>query len=71
MLPTISLPRLAIWTYQPNPTDTTNQPIAVAIAPGRSYRQGVWWFGPTWNTVAAEADEYYAGIEEVLSEGGI
>ena len=29
------------------------------------------WDTETWNTVAAEADEYYAGIEEVLSEGGI
>ncbi len=29
------------------------------------------WDTETWNAVAAEADEYYAGIEEVLSEGGI
>jgi MraZ protein len=29
------------------------------------------WAGDTWQTVAAEADEYYAGIEEVLSEEGI
>ena len=29
------------------------------------------WDTETWNTVAAEADEYYAGIEEVLGEGGI
>ncbi|GMQ93468.1 MAG: division/cell wall cluster transcriptional repressor MraZ [Acidimicrobiia bacterium] len=29
------------------------------------------WDTATWETVAAEADEYYAGIEEVLSEEGI
>jgi MraZ protein len=29
------------------------------------------WDTETWRTVAAEADEYYAGIEEVLSEEGI
>ncbi len=29
------------------------------------------WDTETWNSVAAEADEYYAGIEEVLSEEGI
>ena len=29
------------------------------------------WDTETWNTVAEEADEYYAGIEEVLGEGGI
>ena len=29
------------------------------------------WDAELWETVAAEADEYYAAIEEVLSEGGI
>ena len=29
------------------------------------------WDTKTWHLVAAEADEYYAGIEEVLSEEGI
>ncbi|MDA2979578.1 MAG: division/cell wall cluster transcriptional repressor MraZ [Actinomycetota bacterium] len=29
------------------------------------------WDTETWHSVAAEADEYYAGIEEVLSEEGI
>ena len=29
------------------------------------------WDTETWNTVAAEADEYYADIEEALSEEGI
>jgi MraZ protein len=29
------------------------------------------WDTRTWVTVAAEADDYYAAIEEVLSEGGI
>lgn len=29
------------------------------------------WNTETWRSVAAEADEYYAGIEEVLSAGGI
>jgi len=29
------------------------------------------WASDVWETVAAEADEYYAGIEEVLSEEGI
>lgn len=29
------------------------------------------WDTPTWETVAAEADEYYAAIEEVLSGEGI
>ncbi|MEZ5176253.1 MAG: division/cell wall cluster transcriptional repressor MraZ [Acidimicrobiia bacterium] len=29
------------------------------------------WDTATWHSVAAEADEYYAGIEEVLSEEGI
>ncbi len=29
------------------------------------------WDADTWASVAAEADEYYAGIEEVLSEDGI
>jgi DNA-binding transcriptional regulator/RsmH inhibitor MraZ len=29
------------------------------------------WATDTWHTVAAEADEYYAEIEEALSEDGI
>ncbi|MCL1595514.1 MAG: division/cell wall cluster transcriptional repressor MraZ [Actinomycetia bacterium] len=29
------------------------------------------WDTATWETVAQEADDYYAGIEEVLSEEGI
>ena len=29
------------------------------------------WSTETWQSVAAEADEYYAGIEEVLSGEGI
>ena len=29
------------------------------------------WATETWESVGAEADEYYAGIEEVLSEDGI
>lgn len=29
------------------------------------------WDAATWESVAAEADEYYAAIEEVLSEDGI
>ncbi len=29
------------------------------------------WDTATWETVASEADEYYSGIEEVLSEEGI
>jgi MraZ protein len=29
------------------------------------------WDTETWETVAAEADDYYAAIEEVLSEDGI
>ena len=29
------------------------------------------WATDVWESVAAEADEYYAGIEEVLSEDGI
>lgn len=29
------------------------------------------WDSETWESVAAEADDYYAAIEEVLSEGGI
>lgn len=29
------------------------------------------WATPAWSDYAAEADEYYAGIEEVLSEEGI
>ncbi len=29
------------------------------------------WDSETWESVAAEADEYYAAIEEVLSEDGI
>jgi MraZ protein len=29
------------------------------------------WATPSWNDYAAEADEYYAGIEEVLSGEGI
>ncbi|MEA3511102.1 MAG: hypothetical protein U9R51_06665 [Actinomycetota bacterium] len=29
------------------------------------------WDTETWNQVAAEADEYYAEIEEALSEDGI
>lgn len=29
------------------------------------------WDSETWENVAAEADEYYAAIEEVLSEDGI
>jgi MraZ protein len=29
------------------------------------------WATETWGTVAAEADDYYADIEEVLSEEGI
>ncbi len=28
------------------------------------------WATPAWQSVAAEADEYYAGIEEVLSDAG-
>lgn len=29
------------------------------------------WDATTWRTVAAEADDYYADIEEVLSEDGL
>jgi MraZ protein len=29
------------------------------------------WAARTWESVAAEADDYYAGIEEALSEHGI
>ena len=29
------------------------------------------WDSETWGTIAQEADDYYAGIEEVLSEEGI
>jgi MraZ protein len=29
------------------------------------------WAADTWRSVAAEADDYYAGIEEALSEDGI
>ncbi len=29
------------------------------------------WDTETWETIATEADDYYADIEEVLSEGGI
>ncbi len=29
------------------------------------------WDTTTWQSVAAEADDYYADIEEVLSEGGL
>lgn len=29
------------------------------------------WDTETWNTIAAEADDYYADIQEVLSEDGI
>jgi MraZ protein len=29
------------------------------------------WAADTWRSVAAEADDYYAGIEEALSEHGI
>jgi DNA-binding transcriptional regulator/RsmH inhibitor MraZ len=28
------------------------------------------WAPPAWESVAAEADVYYAGIEEVLSDAG-
>ncbi len=28
------------------------------------------WASPSWESVAAEADEYFAGIEEVLSDAG-
>ena len=28
------------------------------------------WATPSWESVAAEADEYFAGIEEVLSDAG-
>jgi MraZ protein len=37
---------------------------------GVSDRIEIWDTG-TWHSVAAEADEYYAGIEEVLSGEGI
>jgi len=37
---------------------------------GGADRVEIWDTG-TWETVAAEADEYYAAIEEVLSEDGI
>ena len=29
------------------------------------------WDTETWQTIATEADDYYADIEEVLSEDGI